>query len=158
MEVARYAPPYFASSSFAWSPFDLFFPSSPSFPSSFELNICQHPIKNLKEPVYLIIFEHRIRLYIQRAYMSGVSIFSVWLIFFSVRISIHQIYNLTIVGCTLEVLVWWDYIYYVIIYSYSLNSITIYHQKVDLPLPLCTRETSCGQQEFEYISFKKWNA
>lgn len=114
--------------------------------------------KNLKEPVYLIIFEHRIRLYIQRAYMSGVSIFSVWLIFFSVRISIHQIYNLTIVGCTLEVLVWWDYIYYVIIYSYSLNSITIYHQKVDLPLPLCTRETSCGQQEFEYISFKKWNA
>lgn len=97
MEVARYAPPYFASSSFAWSPFDLFFPLSSSFPSSFELNICQHPIKNLKEPVYLIIFERRVRLY-----------------FFSVRISIHQIYNLTIVGYTLEVLVWWDYIYSVL--------------------------------------------
>jgi hypothetical protein len=41
MEVARYAPPYLARSSLAWSVRDFFFPSPPSSPSSpLELNIC----------------------------------------------------------------------------------------------------------------------
>lgn len=38
MEVARYAPPYLARSSLAWSVLDFVFPPSPSS-SSLELNI-----------------------------------------------------------------------------------------------------------------------
>lgn len=45
MEVARYAPPYFASSSLASSPFD-FSLLRPSFSSSFELNIYTHSINS----------------------------------------------------------------------------------------------------------------
>lgn len=47
MEVAKYAPPYFASNSLAWSPFD-FFSLFSSFPSPFEENICLLSPKKFK--------------------------------------------------------------------------------------------------------------
>lgn len=92
--------------------------------------------------------------YIFKGITCPVLVYSVYGIFFPVRISIHQIHNLTMAGYTLEVLDLGDYIYYVIIYGVFILVKQHNYLPPKSPSPsLCARDFMWAA--WIWVSFKK---